>query len=164
MFDKCIKCNRLGDSCVPNLMLLSLADLMQWCNKRQKYLEWTNQDLAEKSGVPIGTISRIKAGEYMDCRYSTIKHIIIALVGGTSDEFSCTELVEKELKHKEELEQQAAKLSSVECENAELKLKLAGIDEQHRKDIRAVKEEYQEQICFLKDELKAWRAWHQKQE
>ena len=170
MFDKCIKCNRIGESCVPNLMLLPFSDLMQWCAKRQKHLGWTNKTLAEKSKVPEGTINRIKAGEE-DCKYSTIKNILITLIGGTTDEFACTELVEKELRQLEQLEQSAAKLSATEAENERLKERLKQvdellrqIDEQHRRDIRAVKEEYQEQITFLKDELKAWRSWHQKQE
>lgn len=158
MFEKCIKCNRLGESCVPNLMLLPFPDLMQWCNKRQKYLEWTNQTLAEKSKVPFGTISRIKAGDYLDCKYSTIRSILIALIGGTTDEFSCTEQVEKELRQLEVLEQQAAKLDATEKENEALKARLDTIDEQHRKDIRIIKEEYKEQIDFLKDELKARRS------
>lgn len=161
MFEKCIKCNRIGESCVPNLMLLPFSDLMQWCIKRQKYLEWTNQTLADKSTVPIGTINRIKAGEYLDCKYSTIKNILIALIGGTSDEFSCTEQVTRELKQLEQMEQQAAKLSAMEEENARLKEILCKNDEQHRNDIRAVRTEYQEQIAFLKEELKAWREWHQ---
>ena len=159
MFEKCIKCARMGESCVPNLMLLPFSDLMQWCIKRQKHLGWTNQTLADKSKVPIGTINRIKAGEYMDCKYSTIKNILIALIGGTSDEFPCTEQVENELKHLEALERQTEKLSAVEKENEALKARLSGIDEQHRKDIRAIREEYQEQIAFLKEEL---RAWHKK--
>ena len=163
MFEKCIKCNRLGDSCVPNLMLLPFSDLIQWCTKRQKHLEWKNQDLAVKSNVPLGTINRIKAGEYMDCKYSTIKNILIALIGGTTDEFSCTEQVENELRNLEKFEKQAAKLSAVEAENEMLKARLNNIDEQHRQDIRVIKEEYQEQINFLKDELRAWRSWHQKQ-
>lgn len=160
MFEKCIKCNRMGESCVPNLMLLPFSDLMQWCTKRQKHLEWTNQTLADKSKVPIGTINRIKAGEYLDCKYSTIKNILIALIGGTTDEFSCTEQVEKELRNMEQLEQQAAKLSSTEAEVEKLKNILMSIDEQHRKDIRAVKEEYQEQIAFLKEQLKVWQTRH----
>lgn len=161
MFEKCIKCNRIGESCVPNLMLLPFSELMQWCIKRQKYLEWTNQTLADKSKVPIGTINRIKAGEYLDCKYSTIKNILIALIGGTSDEFSCTEQVTRELKQLEQMEQRAAKLSAMEEENARLKEILCKNDEQHRNDIRAVRTEYQEQIAFLKEELKAWREWHQ---
>ena len=160
MFEKCIQCNRLGENCVPNLMLLPFPDLIQWAIKRQKHLGWTNQNLADKSKVPVGTINRIKAGDYLDCRYSTIKNILIALIGGTTDEFPCTEQVEKELKQLESLEQQAAKLAGVEKENKALKARLNKIDEQHRKDIRVIKEEYQEQIAFLKEELKAWRSWH----
>lgn len=140
MFEKCIKCDRLGESCVPNLMLLPFSDLIQWCNKRQKYLEWTNQTLADKSKVPIGTINRIKAGDYLDCKYSTIKNLLIALIGGTTDEFPCTEQIEKELEQ------------------------LSKIDEQHRKDIRAIREEYQEQIAFLKEQLRAWQALYHKGE
>lgn len=162
MFEKCIKCERLGENCVPNFMLLPFPDLIQWCNKRQKYLEWTNQTLADRSKVPIGTINRIKAGDYLDCKYSTIKHILITLIGGTTDEFPCTEQVERNLKQLEQMEQQTAKLAAVEKENKALKLRLNKIDEQHRKDIRVIKEEYQEQIDFLKDELKAWRSWQQK--
>lgn len=168
MFDKCIKCNRLGESCVPNLMLLPFSELIQWCTKRQKHLGWTNQILADKSKVPIGTINRIKAGDYVDCKYSTIKNLLITLIGGTTDEFSCTEQVEKELQQLDQLERQAAKLTVVEAENEMLKNRLKDVDKllqnidaQHRQDIRAVKEEYQEQITFLKDELKAWRTWHQ---
>ena len=160
MFEKCIKCNRMGESCVPNLMLLPFSDLMQWCAKRQKFLEWTHQTLAEKSNVPLGTINRIKAGEYLDCKYSTIKHILIALIGGTTDEFACTEQVEKELQQMERLEQQAAKLSVAEAEVERLKGILSQIDEQHRKDIRIIREEYQEQITFLKEQLKAWQTHH----
>ena len=160
MFEKCIKCNRMGESCVPNLMLLPFSDLMQWCGKRQKHLEWTNHTLADKSNVPIGTINRIKAGEYHDCKYSTIRNILIALIGGTTDEFSCTEQVEKELRRTEEFENQSAKLAVAEAENERFKSILKSIDEQHRKDIRVIKEEYQEQIAFLKEQLKAWQTWH----
>lgn len=164
MFEKCIVCKRMGESCVPNLMLLPFSDLMRWCNKRQKHLEWTNQTLADKSGVPLGTIGRIKAGEYQDCKYSTIKNLLIALIGGTTDEFACTEQVEKELQQMEKLEKQAELLSSVENENRALKDRLVTIDEQHRKDIRVIRDEYntriqeyKEQVAFLREQLKAWQ-------
>lgn len=162
MYEKCIKCDRMGESCVPNLMRLPFPDLIQWCTKRQKHLEWTNQTLADNSKVPLGTINRIKAGDYLDCKYSTIRNIVIALIGGTTDEFPCNEQVEKELQHMEALEQQAAKLSAVVQENEALKLRLSSIDEQHRSDIRAIKAEYMTQITFLMDELKAWRTLHQR--
>ena len=163
MFEKCIKCERIGESCV-----LPFPDLIQWCIKRQKHLGWSNQTWADKSKVPVGTINRIKAGDYADCKYSTIKSLAISVIGGTTDEFSCTEQVERELRNMEQLEQQAAKLSIVEAENERLKFRLQQIDELHRQDIRAVKEEYQkqkveyqEEITFLREELKARRTLHQ---
>ena len=162
MYEKCITCNRIGQTCVPNLMRLPFPDLIQWCNKRQKYIGWTNQHLADDSKVPSGTINRIKAGDYMDCKYSTIHNIVISLIGGTSDEFPCNEKVEKELQQIEELE---AKLAALEKENEALKSRLEHIDELHRNDIRAIKAEYQEQkqeyqerITFLRDQLKAWQS------
>ena len=165
MFDKCIKCNRMGESCVPNLMLLPFSELIKWCDKRQKHLGWSNQTLAEKTKqVPVGTINRIKAGDYQDCKYSTMRYILIALIGGTSDEFSCTEMVEKELKQKEELEQQTVRIAAVEKENAVLRNKLDTIDELHRQDIRIIREEYLERIAFLKDQLKTWQSHYQKKE
>ena len=160
MFEKCIKCDSLGESCVPDLMILPFPELIQWCIKRQKYLDWTNQDWADKSKVPVGTINRIKVGDYLDCKYSTIKSLLIVLIGGTTDEFSCTEMVERELQQKEQLERQAANLSAIEGENESLKRRLNEIDELHRRDTRAVREEYQEQITFLKEQLKAWQSFH----
>jgi len=34
---------------------------------------------------------------------------------------------------------------------------MSGIDELHRNDIRAIKAEYQEEIAFLKEQLRAWQ-------
>ena len=159
MFEKCIKCNRMGESCVPNLMLLPFPELKKWWDKRQKYLDWTNKTLSDKSTVPIGTINRIKAGEE-DCKFSTMRLILLALIGGTTDEFSCTEQVEHELRQLEQLEQQADKLAEVEAKNKLLIERISTIDEIHRNDIRIIKQEYQEQIAFLKEQLKAWQTWH----
>ena len=158
MFDKCIKCPKIGESCVPNLWLLPFPELIQWCIKRQKYLGWPNQTWADKSNVPVGTINRIKAGEYLDCKYSTIKSLAISVIGGTTNEFECTAQVENELRNLEKLEQKAAKLSVVEAENEMLKNRLQNIDDLHRQDIRVIKAEYQEQIAFLKEQLKAWQS------
>ena len=154
MYEKCITCPKIGESCVPNLMRLAFPELLQWCNKRQKHLGWTSQRLADESKVPVGTINRIKAGDYLDCKYSTIRNIVIALVGGTADEFSCGEQVEKQL---ENLAMLTNALTAAEKENAELKLQLSQMEEKHRSDIRAVRDEYREEIAFLKDDIKAWR-------
>lgn len=146
MFEKCIECPRIGESCVPNLWLLPFPELFKWCVKRQKYLGWTNQTWADKSkNVPVGTINRLKSGEE-DCKYSTMQYLAIALIGGTTNEFACTEQVERELQQLEQLEQQATRMAAVEKENEDLKQRL---------------EESRELNAFLKDELKAWRIWYQ---
>lgn len=157
MFEKCITCNRIGESCVPNLWLLPFPDLIQWCIKRQKYLGWTNQEWADKSNrTPVGTVNRLKSGD-TDCKYSTMRNLALGLIGGTTDEWPCTEQVERELRQMEQLEQQAAKLSIVEAENAALKQRFAHLDELYRQELHAVKAEYQEEIAFLREELKARR-------
>ena len=168
MFDKCIPCPRIGESCVPNLWLLPFPELVKWCIKRQKHLGWSNQLLADKCRTPVGTINRIWGGDYTDCKFSTIKNVLIALIGGTTDEFSCAAQVENELANMEQLGQQAAKLSIVEAENERLKAenerlinRFKEIEEIHRKDIRIIKEEYREQVLFLREQLKAWQTQHQ---
>lgn len=157
MYEKCITCNRIGETCVPNLMRLPFPDLMEWCNKRQKHLGWTNHVLAYTCNVPLSTITRIKSGDFLDCKYSTIRNIVITLIGGTADEWPCNAQVEKELQQVEELEKQTAMLSAVEAENAALKNQIGTMVAQHRADVRAIREEYLEQIAFLKDELKSRR-------
>lgn len=150
MFEKCIPCSRIGESCVPNLMLLPFPVLMQWCSKRQKYLGWTNQTLADKCGIPLSTITRIKADDYLDCKYSTIRSLLITLIGGTTDEWLCNAQVDQEI--------HAARSTELESENAALKAQLASIDAQHRQDCKTIHDEYCAQIAFLEEDLKAWRS------
>ena len=72
--------------------------------------------------------------------------------------------MEKDLRRTEEYEKQAELLFCAEQENKALKDRLACIEEQHRHDVRAIREEYREQlqehreeIAFLREELKAWQ-------
>lgn len=91
MLEKCSKCDNICANCLYCLISLPFSELLTWCNKRQKYLGWTNQILAEQSNVPLGTVNRIKAGEYPDCKYSTMKNILNALVGVSLQEPTCLE-------------------------------------------------------------------------
>jgi predicted transcriptional regulator len=147
----------MGNDCMPNLMQLPFADLLKWWDKKQKALGWTNQKLADESTIPVGTIIRIKTGDHDDCRYYTIRRILVALIGGIADEFPCKEKMEHELQRMEALEKQAAKAEVLEKENAEMKERLAHIDEMHRNDMRIMRDEYREEIQFLKEQLKAWQ-------
>lgn len=124
MFEKCIKCERLGQDCMPNLMQLDFPCLLKWLDQRQKFLGWTNQRLAEASTIPLGTIARIKTGDNDDCRYYTIRRILVALIGGVADEFPCMEKMEQELQRMESLEKQAARVTELEKELMEAQKKI----------------------------------------
>ena len=124
MFDKCINCERLGQDCMPNLMQLSFAELLKWCDKRQHHLKWTNQKLSDESTIPFGTITRIKTGDYDDCRYYTIKKILVALIGGIADEVPCKEKMEQELQRMASLEKQAGRVTELEKELEDSKKKI----------------------------------------
>lgn len=152
MFDKCINCDRLGQDCMPNLMQLSFADLLKWIDKRQRHLNWTNQRLYEESTIPLGTINRIKSGDYDDCRYYTIRKLLVALIGGIADEFPCKEKMEQNLQRIETLEQQAALAVAIEKENHELKERLAQIEVLHSQEINTIREENQRKIDYLRIE------------
>lgn len=166
VFDRCISCERLGQDCMPNLFELSWPDLLKWWKERQKFLGWTNQVLYEKSGVPLGTINRIKAGED-DCKYSTMRMIIHALTGGYAIEFPCQKKLDAEFAHIETLEKQCAELTST---NEGLLSRLQTIEETHRSDILAIIAEYKERIDFLKEnnaflrEQFKWQQEHVKKE
>lgn len=146
MFDRCIGCERLGQDCVPNLMALPFPELLAWWKKRQAVLGWTNQVLYEKSGIPMGTLNRIKSCED-DCRYSTMRSVIHALMGGNSAEFPCQKKLDAEFAHIEELEKRCLELT---LEKEALLIRLQTLAELHRSDMQEIRNEYVEMIDLLK--------------
>lgn len=167
MFERCITCDRIGQDCVPNLLALPWPELLAWWKKRQTHLSWSNQVLSDKSTIPLGTINRIKSGED-DCRYSTMRCIIHALMGGYSVEFPCQKKLDKEFEHYESLEKQCERLTT---ENECLLSKIQSEEEQHRiaedsqkgtlKDLEralADKAESQKKIDYLLDQISKLRA------
>lgn len=130
MFDKCVTCERIGQDCVPNLLALPWPELLDFWKKRQAFLGWSNQVLSDKSKIPVGTINRIKAGED-DARYSTMRSIIHALMGGYSIEFQCQKKLDQEFAHVENLEKQCKELTS---ENDALVAQMKAIEEAHQSD------------------------------
>ena len=157
MFEKCIKCERIGQDCIPNLMQLSFSDLLKWWDTRQRFLGWTNQRLADESTIPLGTINRIKGGDNADCRYFTIRKILLALIGGIAGEFPCKEKMDQELQRMEALEKKAARATELEAENARMKEYITRIEGLHNQEMHEIHEEYREEIAFLKEQLRAWQ-------
>ena len=63
------------------IITLTSADIVKWCRERKKSLGYSNQKLAELTGVPIGTIDRIMSGNYTEFKYSSIQPIVSTLLG-----------------------------------------------------------------------------------
>lgn len=76
---------RSNDDYYPHVMSLKPADLIKWCRNRKQSLGLSNQDIADESGVPVGTIDRIMAGKYTEFRYSSIQPIVTVLIGIRED-------------------------------------------------------------------------------
>lgn len=73
--------NQSKDAYLPQIMSLNPSELINWCKNRKQFLGFSNQRLAEESGVPVGTIDRIMAGKYTEFRYSSIQPIVAVLIG-----------------------------------------------------------------------------------
>lgn len=112
MYSECIECPKIGISCDgPNFFAMSTPELLAWCKARKAYLRASNAQLAEKSGMPKGTIDRLFAGEHVDFRYETIRPLLKALTGGAWSGKPCGTLQEDEALQKkvQELEAEIAR-------------------------------------------------------
>ena len=67
---------------------------IKYMNDRKKELGFTNKKLAEESGVPMGTISKITAGLIADPKLGTLQAIASALKC-TLDDLSVSEETNK---------------------------------------------------------------------
>lgn len=92
MFEKCIKCDRLGKDCVPNIFIMPMDETREWAMKLKAYKRISNAQLAKLSGVPKGTIDMHfskKTPYSADTNYSTFAPILCALIGCSEKEMPC---------------------------------------------------------------------------
>lgn len=139
MFEKCIKCQHLGNDCIPNIYTMSITEVRDWAKKLKEEKGWSNAYLAERSGVPKGTIdfNFCKAGgKCADVTYSTFAPMLCALLESDSTELPCERYIE---------ERSAYDLSRLEAENSEL-----------RKHVEDLKEELDSRVSYFKEQM-AWR-------
>lgn len=86
----CKNCTHAGRDCFPHIASLPSSDLIAWCKIRKDAMRLSNGEIADRSGVPKGTVDRIFSSSLSDCRLSTILPIICVLSGCRSDELACT--------------------------------------------------------------------------
>lgn len=79
-FEKCLTCSAIKEQkCAgPNYMAMSTKELVEWGTAYQKLHGITNAKLAERSGVPKGTIDGLSRRS--DVRHDTIYPLIKALI------------------------------------------------------------------------------------
>ena len=151
---KCLSCLRFRKSCggIPTRGM----DLESWCEYMRDVKDLahlTNAYIAKEAEVSIKTIEWIMAINVdHDIMRATARRIELVVIGPVG-EHDCD--VDRDGSTSSE------RINELLSENEQLKTQISQSDEQHRRDVRAVREEYMEQIAFLKDELKAWRSLHQ---
>ena len=155
MFTKCKDCDRPPEDCALKFLLIPFQEYVAWLNKFKRDYELSNKKFSEKCVTPTGTIGRITSGDEYDCKFSTFQDMTITALQIMRAEFPCPEFVPT-VQHLELLAQQAEKLQIIEKENAELRAQIAEQEVRHRNDIRVIRQEYLEQISFLKEDIIAW--------
>lgn len=78
----CAVCERLGKKCYgPQAIDMPAKQLLEFCRRRRKFLDWTVNKVADEAKVARGTVSRLFAGEIDDFKHETIRPIYHALTG-----------------------------------------------------------------------------------
>lgn len=91
-YNACIDCVNLGKTCDgPNFLAMDIDRWVEWCRLRKIYINMTNQQLAELSGVAVPSIERILSGKTKDPMLSTVQHITKALVNGSWGQYPCAD-------------------------------------------------------------------------
>ena len=152
----CRRCTHPGRDCIPYLMTLSQEDTMAWCAVRKKALHLSNDDIADRSGIPKSTVDRIFSPHTTDCRFTTMQPIVCVLSGCKAEDLDCdsienpTEALVEQVKAKEEI------IKHLEEENNR---KNGVIDHLHataKEDIERAKEEESESIAYMKQKEKVY--------
>ncbi len=121
MLERCLNCRHSGKDCIPHLMALAATDLLTWCKDRKKHLDLSNAEIADKSGVPKGTIDRIFGKEvYTEFRFTTIQPIIRVLTGCKMEDLDCAEIITPDQKLINENALLKEHIQALEKENAYL--------------------------------------------
>lgn len=65
---------------------------MNYIDKLHRRTNMTHQQISDKSGVPIGTVSRVMSGQTKDPSFATVASIVTAL-GGSLDQMAGIEIM-----------------------------------------------------------------------
>lgn len=125
-YEKCVRCPKLDErKCDgPNFAIMTLAEIVEWARARKDYLKITNEEIADRANMPLGTVAPFMAGRLKNATLETIRPILMALVGGDLGEHPCPD---------------SESLAALEAELIELREFKATVGEDHRSKINYLK-------------------------
>ena len=110
MFESCISCQKVGNSCRgPRITEMHVDEAITLMKARKKFLGLSNQQLADRSHAPKGTVDGIFAATHSDFRYETIRPVWNALFSGDASGNPCPDLADDERANYEEIIRQLKK-------------------------------------------------------
>lgn len=59
---------------------MNSTELVKWCKQKKTSLKLSNQIVADRSNVPLGTVDRIFSGNYSEFKYNSVQPIVSALL------------------------------------------------------------------------------------
>lgn len=97
-YEKCIKCNQMGDSCDgPNMLSMEAKELGLWCNEYRKSQPGMTLDkVAAGADVSKTSVHGFLNGAHEDCSYHTAHAIAKYITGGKWEENPCGNLTNSE--------------------------------------------------------------------
>ena len=147
-YNICISCPRIGQTCDgPNFLAMPVLRWCEWCRLRRDHLGWKNATIAEKAGVSKMSVDRIMSGDVKDLRITTMQAVSRALVNGVWGQSPCVLVTETE---KEIYVDNPVIVA--QCQQLQNSLDTLSVE--YKKEIAAVREEAQEKINFLREQVK----------
>lgn len=59
-----------------DLVRMTIPEVFKWMREAKEILELTNQQISDGCGVPLGTVSRVIAGSYMEVKSTTLRPMV----------------------------------------------------------------------------------------
>jgi hypothetical protein len=125
---------------------MSVERWCEWCHLRKDFLGWKNSYIADKAGVSKMSVDRIMTGDVKDLRITTMQAVTRALVNGTWGQSPCVLVTETE---KEIYVDNPVIVA--QCQH--LQNSLDKLSEDYRAELAYVREEAQNKINFLRDQV-----------
>lgn len=146
-YNICISCPKIGQTCDgPNFLAMSVERWCEWCHLRRDFLGWKNAIVADKAGVSKMSVDRIMACDVKDLRITTMQAVTRALVNGAWGQSPCVLVTETE---KEIYVDNPVIVA--QCQH--LQNSLDKLSEDYRAELAYVREEAQNKINFLREQV-----------